>query len=204
MPDISVLLIFIPTFFFISISPGLCMSLAMSLGMTIGVKRTLWMMLGEVIGVSLVAISAVYGVAALVLNYPIAFTLFKWLAGFYLVYLGIKMWRTPISLQQETYGTYKTNMQLMIKGFITAVSNPKGWAFMASILPPFLNADKPIFMQLAVLLTIIIISELICMLIYATGGKGLSRALNNSDKAQWINRIGGSLLALVGIWLAIA
>lgn len=204
MPDISVLLIFIPTFFFISISPGLCMSLAMSLGMTIGVKRTLWMMLGEVLGVSLVAICAVYGVSTLVLNYPAAFTIFKWLAGLYLFYLGIKLWQTPILLQQHKQQNIHTSAQLVIKGFATAVSNPKGWAFMTSILPPFLNSQKPIFMQLTVLLAIIICSEFICMLIYATGGKGLSNLLNNSDKAQWINRIGGGLLALVGIWLAIS
>lgn len=204
MPDISVLLIFIPTFFFISISPGLCMSLAMSLGMTIGVKRTLWMMLGEVVGVSLVAICAVYGVSTLVLSYPLGFTIFKWLAGLYLFYLGIKLWQTPILLQQYKQRNIHTSAQLVIKGFATAVSNPKGWAFMTSILPPFLNSQKPIFMQLTVLLAIIICCEFICMLFYATGGKGLSNLLNNSNKAQWINRIGGGLLALVGIWLAIS
>ena len=203
MPDISVLIIFIPTFFIISISPGLCMSLAMSLGMTIGVKRTIWMMLGEVVGVSVVAVCAIYGVATLVLNYPLAFDIFKWLAGLYLFYLGVKLWFTPISLQTNNQQHTYTNIQLVIKGFATAVSNPKGWAFMTSILPPFLDTQKPIFMQLTVLLTIIICSEFICMLIYATGGKGLSNLLNNNNQAQWINRIGGGLLALVGIWLAI-
>lgn len=32
---------FIPTFFLVSITPGMCMTLALTLGMSIGYKRTL-------------------------------------------------------------------------------------------------------------------------------------------------------------------
>lgn len=46
---------FIPTFFFVSITPGMCMTLALTLGMSVGYKRTLWMMAGELVGVGLVA-----------------------------------------------------------------------------------------------------------------------------------------------------
>lgn len=49
MPDFALLAVFIPTFFFVSITPGMCMTLAMTLGMSIGVRRTLWMMLGELV-----------------------------------------------------------------------------------------------------------------------------------------------------------
>ena len=84
MPDLAVLIVFIPTFFLVSLTPGLCMTLAMTLGMSIGIRRTLWMMLGEVVGVALVAIAAVMGVAALMLNYPDVFTIFKWIGGGYL------------------------------------------------------------------------------------------------------------------------
>ena len=58
MPSLSVLSVFVPTFFLVSLTPGMCMTLAMVLGMTQGVKRALWMMLGELVGVGLVAFSA--------------------------------------------------------------------------------------------------------------------------------------------------
>ncbi len=61
---------FIPTFFFVSITPGMCMTLALTLGMTIGYKRTLWMMIGELVGVAVVSVSAVVGIAAVMLTYP--------------------------------------------------------------------------------------------------------------------------------------
>lgn len=46
----ALLTAFIPTFFFVSITPGMCMTLSMSLGMTIGVRKALWMMWGELLG----------------------------------------------------------------------------------------------------------------------------------------------------------
>ena len=52
---LTVLAVFIPTFFCVSLTPGMCMTLAMTLGMTIGVHRTFWMMYGELLGVGLVA-----------------------------------------------------------------------------------------------------------------------------------------------------
>ncbi|MGO2276613.1 LysE family translocator, partial [Pseudoalteromonas nigrifaciens] len=91
MIDITVLAVFIPTFFFVSITPGMCMTLAMTLGMSIGVRRTLWMMLGELLGVASVAVAAVLGVASIMLNYPEAFAILKWVGGAYLIYIGINM-----------------------------------------------------------------------------------------------------------------
>lgn len=35
----SLLSVFIPTFFVVSITPGMCMTLALSMGITIGVRR---------------------------------------------------------------------------------------------------------------------------------------------------------------------
>lgn len=54
-------MIFIPTFIAVSLTPGMCMTLAMSLGMSVGLKRALWMMSGELLGVGLVAVSSVLG-----------------------------------------------------------------------------------------------------------------------------------------------
>ena len=205
MPDIAVLAVFIPTWFFISITPGMCMTLAMTMGMSVGVTRTLWMMLGEVFGVATVAILAVVGVASLMLNYPAVFAWFKWIGGAYLVYLGLRMWLAEADLSQNKIKhSQLSSINLISQGYITAVANPKGWAFMVSILPPFISLDKPITLQFMVLLGIIMLSEFICMLIYANGGKGLKRLLSRGNNVVWLNRIAGSLLAAVGIWLALS
>ncbi|MGL1039233.1 LysE family translocator [Vibrio vulnificus] len=202
--NFALLSAFIPTFFFVSITPGMCMTLALTLGMSIGYKRTLWMMIGELVGVAVVSVAAVVGIAAVMLNYPMLFISFKILGATYLVYLGIQMWRSrgKLSLSAETGPVSRANnWQLIMQGFITAIANPKGWAFMISLLPPFIDKSAPLPPQLLLLVGIILISEFVCMTLYATGGKGLKRLLGKSQNVRRLNRIAGSLMIGVGIWL---
>ena len=204
MIDVAALAVFIPTFFFVSITPGMCMTLAMTLGMSIGVRRTLWMMIGELLGVASVAIAAVLGVASVMLNYPDAFAILKWVGGAYLIYIGINMWRAKGKMSVNTHSPSDVSRQsLFTQGFITAVANPKGWAFMISLLPPFINVDQAVAPQLFILLSVIMITECVSMLAYATGGKSLRLFLARGDNIKWMNRIAGSLMMLVGVWLAL-
>jgi homoserine/homoserine lactone efflux protein len=205
MPDLPLLMVFIPTFFFVSITPGMCMTLAMTLGMRIGVRRTLWMMIGELAGVSVVAVAAVLGVASMMLTYPELFRLLKWLGGTYLIYIGVAMWRDKGKLNNVTLeGSNIGRWQLISQGFVTAISNPKGWAFMVSLLPPFIHSDRPIAGQLIALLSIIMFTEFSSMLAYASGGKGLRVYLLKGDNIKWLNRVAGSLILFVGLWLLLS
>ena len=203
--DMTVVALFIPTFFFVSVTPGMCMTLSMTLGMTIGVRRSLHMMWGELLGVGLVAIAAVLGVAALMLNYPALFMAFKYLGGAYLIYLGVQMWRSKGQLtitENSASQPQKSAFSLAMQGFITAIANPKGWAFMASLLPPFMNAEHSITQQLSVLVTLILLIEFLCLLLYASGGKTLGKLLQKKGNVKTINRIGGTTMIGVGAWLA--
>ncbi|MBW8183806.1 LysE family translocator [Shewanella nanhaiensis] len=204
MPDFALLAVFLPTFFFVSITPGMCMTLAMTLGMSIGVRRTLWMMIGELVGVALVAIAAVMGVASIMLNYPQIFEVLKWVGGIYLAYIGVQMWRAKGKMAKlDEQSARISNGALISQGFITAIANPKGWAFMISLLPPFINVDKELAPQFVALLSIILFTELISMLAYAAGGKSLKIFLSRGDNIKWMNRIAGSLMIGVGFWLAL-
>ncbi|EPM5415495.1 TPA: LysE family translocator [Vibrio parahaemolyticus] len=205
--NIALLSMFIPTFFFVSITPGMCMTLALTLGMSVGYRRTLWMMIGELAGVALVSVSAVLGIAAVMLNYPWLFTVLKFGGGAYLLYLGIEMWRSrgklAINLENST-SQPKGNWNLVLQGFVTAIANPKGWAFMVSLLPPFIDQSKALAPQLMVLVSIILLFEFICMSLYATGGKGLKRVLGQSKNVRLMNRFAGTLMMGVGIWLFVS
>ncbi len=202
----ATLSVFVPTFLFVSLTPGMCMTLAMVLGMTQGVKRTLWMMIGELIGVGFVAAAAGAGVAALMLRQPELFIAFKWVGGAYLAYLGIMMWRSrgrmAIPSELDT-GPAAGRLQLATQGLVTAVANPKGWAFFMVLLPPFLDGSKPLAPQLSMLIAVILTIEFASMLVYATGGKTLRKLLGKSGNVRLLNRIAGTLMIGVGLWLAL-
>ncbi|WP_286235772.1 LysE family translocator [Thalassotalea sediminis] len=205
--DLSAILLFIPTFFLISLTPGMCMTLAMSLGMSIGVRKTFWMMYGELLGVALVAISAVLGVSALMLSNSNIFFFFKLIGACYLFFIAIQMWQNKgkISVTNDNNSALNFSKSKLLKqGFITAIANPKGWAFMVSLLPPFINKSYALPLQLFVLVSIILLSELVCMIIYATGGKGLAILLSRQQNVQILNKISAILMFLVAIWLLVS
>jgi homoserine/homoserine lactone efflux protein len=204
MLDFSLLAVFIPTCFMISLTPGLCMTLSLTLGMSIGVRRTFWMMWGELAGVAVVSIAAVAGVAAIMLSYPTLFVLLKYAGGSYLLYLGIQLLRAKgrmataknrVSLQTISPGA------LAGQGFITAVSNPKGWAFTISLLPPFIDRTYPIVPQLSILLIILLVIEFICLVIYANGGQRLGSFLDDKGGTVLLNKTAGILMIGVSVWL---
>jgi len=206
MINVALLSVFIPTFLFVSITPGLCMTLSMTLGISLGVRRTLWMMWGEMLGVALVATSAVLGVAAILLKMPQLLIAFKWLGGAYLCYVGWQMWQSKGKLAIPAVGTVVqvSRRQLFSQGFLTAVSNPKGWAFHMALLPPFIDAKLPFWPQLLVLMCIILVLEFGCLLLYASGGKALRLLFAQERHVRLLNRIAGSLMLLVGVWLALS
>lgn len=206
MINLSLLSVFVPTFFMVSLTPGMCMTLSMVLGMTVGVRRALWMMIGELVGVGLVAVAAGAGVATLMLREPALFAVFKWLGGAYLAYLGVQMWRSRGRMAIPSEPRERRDVsrwQLLSQGFVTAVANPKGWAFFIALLPPFLDAELPLATQLLWLVGIILSIELCCLLLYATGGRTASQLLSRSGNVRLLNRIAGTLMIGVGAWLAL-
>jgi len=181
------------------------MTLAMTLGMSIGIRNTLWMMWGELLGVAIVAIASVIGVSAIMLQFPQIFALLKLVGASYLFYVGINMWRSKgklaISLSNDSPKNI-SKRSLFNQGLITAIANPKGWAFMISLLPPFINKQYALIPQLSVLVTVIMISEFTCMMLYATGGKTIGKVLSQQSNVNYLNRVSGTLMIAVALWLA--
>lgn len=206
MIDFASFMVFVPTFFVVSISPGMCMTLAMTMGMTVGIRKTLWMTVGELIGVGLVGLAAVIGVATMMLKYPAVFMVFKYVGGAYLFYVGVQMWRSKGKMavvEGEQAGLDKSGAEFALQGFVTAIANPKGWAFMVSLLPPFINPQLAMMPQLTILLVTILVIEFMCLMIYANGGKQLGKILQKSNNVKMLNKISGTLMMFVGVWLAL-
>jgi homoserine/homoserine lactone efflux protein len=203
MLNLELLALFIPTFGLASITPGMCMTLSLSLGMSIGVKRTLWMMLGELAGVATVAVLSVAGAASLLLASPTAFNLLALAGACYLIYIGQGMMRSHATLhlaaQRERWLSAK---QLISQGFITATSNPKGWAFFVALMPPFIDSELPLAPQMSGYLLVVIAIEFASLLMYASSGQFLKTLFSDGRALHRIMLFSGSCIALIGGWMA--
>lgn len=181
------------------------MTLSMTLGMTVGFKQTLWMMTGELLGVGLVVLLSMIGVATMLLKYPEFFTAFKFAGGAYLIYIGVQMWRSRgrLALQEEVEVVDNNSRRtLALQGFVTAIANPKGWAFFIALLPPFIDQSLALPPQMGVLITVILLIEFTCLVLYAMGGQSLAHLLRKRSNVRVMNRVTGTLMIGVGIWLA--
>ncbi len=203
---LAVLAVFVPTFIFVSATPGMCMTLSLTLGMTVGVHRALWMMAGELIGVAMQVLLVLAGGAAVMLNYPALFTVFKTAGGAYLFWLGIQLWQSRGRMAVQDLNRQSSSIrreELIIQGFLTAIANPKGWAFFISLLPPFIYPEQSLPEQMVVLTSIILLIEFIFLVIYASGGRTLRQFLQKANNVRLMNRVAGILMMGVGIWLVL-
>ena len=203
--DFSLLYFFIPVFFVVSITPGLCMTLALTIGMSIGLGNTMKMMVGELSGVLLVATVVVVGGGGLMAANPMLLVVFKYVGGAYLLFVGLQMMRSRGAMAVKPDGSVSFDLDffsLAGQGFITAVANPKGWAFFLAMTPGFINYDVDLGPQMTALVSIILIIEFTSLMLYAAGGQVLGKLLLNSDNVLLLNRVAGALMMCVGIWLA--
>lgn len=199
--DTHLLGAFVATCLLVSLTPGLCSMLCLSLATTVGVRRTQWMMLGEVAGMGSVAAAAVLGIAAILHVQPALFAAMKVAGSLYLIVLGWKVWRDADARADAAPRTPRSRLSLAGLGFATAVTNPKVWALYVALLPPFVDASQPLAFQLSSMLGIIVVVELLALYAYALGGRLLARAHDDVTSRVRIGRIIGVLMALMGIWI---
>lgn len=194
-----------PALFVTSTIPGLCMTLAMSLGMTVGVRKTMWMMVGELTGVAIVVSTIILGAAEYIHSHQELFNSIRIFGAMYLCYVAVKMWQKANSKfeLQEIEATDVKGFSLLLQGFFTAISNPKLWIFMVSLIPPFISSGESLAPQMSLILAIILTSEFTMLMIYASGGSGLKKVLSKSGNVRWLYRSSGSIIFLLSIWMVL-
>ena len=195
------LVIFTLTISAVSFTPGLCMSLAFTLGMTIGYRRTLWMMLGELSGVTTVFAATFWSVGWILEQSPMWFMTLSLFGGGYLLYLSVVLLRDPSSAIKTIDALSTRPIRLIALGYVTAVSNPKGWAFLLALLPGFINTSAALLTQFAWMLSIMMLTEFISMSVYAGGGGWLAQRLESAKGMLWAHRIAATLLGMVAVWV---
>lgn len=193
---------FLATCLLVSLTPGLCSMLCMNLATQVGLRRTQWMMLGEVAGMGSVGAAAVLGVAAILHVQPALFQAMTLAGSAYLIFVGWQAWRSDTHRANSVAHT-RSRLSLASLGFATAATNPKVWALYVALLPPFIAPAKPLAPQLTLMLAIIVAVELLALYAYALGGRALSRWQARGSSRISIGKITGSLMIAMGVWMLV-
>jgi homoserine/homoserine lactone efflux protein len=206
--DFNVWMAFFAASWVIAISPGSGAVLSMSHGLAYGVRHASATIAGLQLGLAVILLIAGVGVGALLLASATAFTAVKVLGAAYLIWLGWKQWRAPVDAHAPAAGQalvkhpgLPTVRQRVLTGFMTNVTNPKGIVFMVAVLPQFIDPQRPLWLQLLVLLLTAIGVDLVVMHGYAFLASRAQRWLATAKARRAQNRVFGGVLMAMGAGL---
>lgn len=193
----------------IIVTPGPSAILCISHGAAYGATKTTATVVGGMCAsLSLLLLSA-FGLGAVIATSDTLFNAIKYAGAAYLVYLGFSTWRAaPESFSSISLGATTANpgvaRSLFRKGFIVGIGNPKDLLFFGSLFPQFIDPDRPLADQLAVLGVTWLAVDGAVMLGYAKGGDAIARRLQGSQLGKAFNRITGGAFIAAGSALALA
>lgn len=188
MIDISVLPLFFTAVFFLVISPGPDLVLISSYSSTKGFKSGLMISLGVFLAGILQTLLVAFGLGQLMQAMPLFAYAVKIVGALYLVYLGINMLRAWYKNHQGDKNVSNVkqvfNSQLINKGFLNNLLNPKALLFFSLFLPQFTTGNAALSIQiiiLGVLLSLIgLFSNVVFALSFSQFGKLVGNKFNLS------------------------
>jgi threonine/homoserine/homoserine lactone efflux protein len=200
--------LFVTVTFFVSATPGPNMLLVMSSSARFGFRASLATMAGCLAALlAMLSISAA-GLGALLQAFPAVFDALRWTGAAYLVYLGIRTWRAPLT-QEASAATgaiapSRHSGQLFRRGFLVAASNPKAILFAAAFLPQFIRPELPKLPQFTILLLTFAVIEVSWYIVYAGSGRHLAQYLRRTSVLRLFNRLtGGVFVGFAAVMAAV-
>lgn len=189
----------------IAVSPGAGAIQSMATGLTHGVRRGYWSILGLEVGLMLQLALVALGLGAIVTGSIVAFTVIKWIGVAYLLYLAVRQWRSAprdLSEQLDT-STDGGRLALVVRGFLVNATNPKGLVFFLAVLPQFVVPTAPLLPQyLAIGITMVAV-DLVVMGLYTGLAVRLLRWMHTPRKQRVVNRVFSGLFAAAAVVLSL-
>lgn len=161
-------------------------------------------MLGCFIAVLLVLSASAAGLGVLLLASPKVFEVLRYLGVAYLIWIGIKAWRsnsTPLDTGILNATSSRTPVQLFHGGLLVGLSNPKLLLFAAAFLPQFIDPSQPKPLQFIFLIFTFSLCELFWYVCYALGGHQLRGYLSRPALQHLFDRFTGAIFVGFGVML---
>jgi homoserine/homoserine lactone efflux protein len=201
--DLHLWLAYLAAAWLIALSPGSGAVLSMSHGLAYGVRQTTATIAGLQIGLAFILLVAGVGVGALLVASATAFMVVKLLGAGYLLWLGWRQWRAPVSALDGELGAALAPAALGVRqrlalGVFTNTTNPKGIVFMVAVLPQFIDPQRPLALQLAILLATTLATDTVVMHGYAFLASRLRQWLRSARARRTQNRVFGGVLMGLG------
>ena len=149
---------------------------------------------------------AALGLSALIVSSALAFSAVKYLGAAYLVWLGVRRWRSGDHFGLAADRPSVPTSRLFRQGFVVQVLNPKTAVFFLAFLPQFVDADRgSVTVQVLVLGVLFIALGLVSDSTYAIAAWAIGSALRGSTRARRAERyVSSGVYVGLGLSTAVA
>ena len=186
----------------LSPGPGVVMTLTNAL--RYGLRGTVGGILGIAFGALVVAAISATSVGVLLATSAVAFTVLKFVGAAYLVYLGIRLWRSPPFKFAEQPAHEASFGKRFFEGLSLQLTNPKAIFFFLSVFPQFINPEMNYAFQFAALVLTYATLVVAIHCIYALFARRAKSWLTSERGGRAVNRTAGATFVLFGAALATA
>ena len=181
--------------------PGPTVLLVLSYALSQGRRVALATVAGVALGDFIAMTASLAGLGALVLASAKLFLVLKWVGAAYLVYLGIKLFRSKAigdDVPDASSATLSPRHVFLHALTVTAL-NPKSIVFFIAFVPQFVAPQAPLVPQFSILIATFVGLAAINALAYALLADRLRKKLASPAVTAFLPRLGGGALMAMGI-----
>ncbi|WP_186755076.1 LysE family translocator [Echinicola salinicaeni] len=194
---------FIATATFFIMTPGIDTVFVLKKSIGEGRLSGIYSALGINSGIIFHTFFAAIGLTSLIIKYPMAFALVKYLGAAYIIYMGfVSIISKKPMINLENPNTSKNNS--FTTGLITNILNPKNALFFLALFPQFIRKESlkdPLpFLQLG--LTYALIGCVWYSLLTLFAGSFSSKIKENPNTDLWLKKLSGIVFIILGLQLA--
>lgn len=197
--SLSLLVAFAVASFFLVIVPGPTVTVIVANSLRGGAKAGLLNVAGTQAGLFVMLMIVAIGLETVVALMADWFHLVKLVGAAYLVWLGVKLWRSDGQIGAAE--ARKPRMGYFWQGVLVIATNPKILVLFGAFIPQFIDPLGSAFTQTLVLggifMLIATIFDTLYVLLASKAGKALTHA-----RVRWVEKVSGSLLIAGGMWMA--
>ena len=196
---------FLLTSLVVVLIPGTGVIYTVSTGLFMGWRASIAAAVGCTAGIIPHLTASILGLAAILHMSAVAFQAVKYAGVVYLIYLAWCMWRETGALQFDASTTRRGVRQIIIRGFLINILNPKLSIFFLAFLPLFVSpqAASPT-LQMLVLSAVFMVMTLVIFILYGLLADAVRRYVVDSPKVvKWMQRSFAAVFAALGIKLAL-
>lgn len=186
------------------IIPGPTILLVISYALGQGWRAALPVSIGVALGDFTAMTLSMLGIGALLAASATLFTVLKFAGAAYLVYLGIKLFRSGGTLAATPRHDVASALKMIGHAWLVTALNPKSITFFVAFLPQFLDRHGDFWSQMLVFETTFLVLAFVNAFGYALVASRARAVFSSPRAVSYFNRAGGTLLVGAGVATAAA